>query len=82
MAAALQAKVKHVADAIWAKLSGVFSKEVLHAQHVSVFCHILQVTFNVKPPLSWAVTSILSGGPIKLSYPVPCLHVSPLYVMP
>ena len=43
-AAALQAKVKIVADAIWTKLSGVFSKEVLHAQHVSVFCHILQVT--------------------------------------
>ncbi|CAL5220033.1 g1979 [Coccomyxa viridis] len=37
-----RAKVKLVADAIWAKLSGVFSKEVLHAQHVSVFCHILQ----------------------------------------
>lgn len=40
----LQAKVKSVADAIWSKLSGVFSKEVVHAQHVSVFCHILQVT--------------------------------------
>ena len=40
---ALQAKVKFVADAVWSKLSGVFSKEVLHAQHVSVFCHILQV---------------------------------------
>ncbi|CAK0770507.1 hypothetical protein CVIRNUC_003774 [Coccomyxa viridis] len=37
-----RAKVKFVADAIWSKLSGVFSKEVLHAQHVSVFCHILQ----------------------------------------
>ena len=33
-----------MADAIWSKLSGVFSKEVLHAQHVSVFCHILQVS--------------------------------------
>ena len=36
-----QGKVKHVADLIWSKLSGVFSKEVLHAQHVSAFCHIL-----------------------------------------
>ncbi len=30
-----------MADLIWSKLSGVFSKEVLHAQHVSAFCHIL-----------------------------------------
>ena len=33
--------MKHVADLIWSKLSGVFSKEVLHAQHVTGFCHIL-----------------------------------------
>ena len=33
--------MKHVADLIWGKLSGVFSKEVLHAQHVSTFCQIL-----------------------------------------
>lgn len=31
-----------VADLVWTKLSGVFSKEVLHAQHVSTFCQILQ----------------------------------------
>ena len=44
---ASQGKVKFIADAIWSKLSGVFSKEVLHAQHVSVFCHILQVTATI-----------------------------------
>lgn len=49
-ACASQGKVKFVADAIWSKLSGVFSKEVLHAQHVSVFCHILQVTVRFQIP--------------------------------
>lgn len=38
----MQAKVKLIADLIWSKLSGVFTKEVLHAQHVSCFCRILQ----------------------------------------
>jgi len=45
---ATQAKIKYVADTIWSKLSGVFSKEVLHAQHVSVFCHILQVMTGLR----------------------------------
>lgn len=31
-----------MADLVWSKLSGVFSKEVLHAQHLSTFCKILQ----------------------------------------
>ncbi|CAL8468043.1 g7582 [Coccomyxa elongata] len=35
-------KIKLVADLVWSKLSGVFSKEVLHAQHLSTFCQILQ----------------------------------------
>ena len=34
--------MKIVADLVWSKLSGVFTKEVLHAQHVSCFCRILQ----------------------------------------
>ena len=33
----LQAKVKLVADAIWARLSGAFSKDILHGQ-VSCCC--------------------------------------------
>lgn len=37
-----QVKIKFVADLVWSKLSGVFSKEVLHAQHISTFCQILQ----------------------------------------
>lgn len=38
----MQAKVKAVADAVWARLSGSFSKDVLHAQHVYVFVQILR----------------------------------------
>ena len=30
-----------MADRIWDKLAGVFSKEVLHCQHVLTFCLIL-----------------------------------------
>ena len=37
----LQGKVKLVADMIWTKLAGVFSKEVLHCQHVLTFSLIL-----------------------------------------
>lgn len=43
-----QGKVKYVADLIWAKLSGTFSKEVLHAQHVSTLCQILGAGQPVK----------------------------------
>lgn len=31
-----QAKVKLVADAVWSKLTGAFSKDVLHAQVGSI----------------------------------------------
>ena len=37
----VQGKIKLVADLVWSKLSGVFSKEVLHAQHLSTFCQVL-----------------------------------------
>ena len=37
-----QAKVKAVADAVWSRLSGNFSKDVLHAQHVSAFVQIIR----------------------------------------
>ncbi|KAK9845929.1 hypothetical protein WJX81_006194 [Elliptochloris bilobata] len=35
-------KVKAVADAVWTRLSGNFSKDVLHAQHIYVFVQILR----------------------------------------
>ena len=38
----MQGKVKAIADAVWARLSGSFSKDVLHAQHVYVFAQILR----------------------------------------
>ena len=38
----VQGKVKAIADAVWARLSGSFSKDVLHAQHVFVFVQILR----------------------------------------
>ena len=38
----MQGKVKAVADAVWARLSGSFSKDVLHSQHLSVFVQILR----------------------------------------
>lgn len=38
----MQGKVKAVADAVWARLSGSFSKDVLHAQHTYVFVQILR----------------------------------------
>ena len=34
--------MKAVADAVWARLSGSFSKDVLHAQHVYMFAQILR----------------------------------------
>ncbi|GAB4822004.1 hypothetical protein N2152v2_009050 [Parachlorella kessleri] len=34
-------KVKAVADAVWSKLTGSFSKDILHAQHVSNFTALL-----------------------------------------
>ncbi len=42
MATVAQAKVKAVADAVWSRLSGNFSKDVLHAQHVSAFVQIIR----------------------------------------
>jgi len=42
VATVAQAKVKAVADAVWSRLSGNFSKDVLHAQHVSAFVQIIR----------------------------------------
>ena len=36
--------MKAVADAVWARLSGSFSKDVLHAQHVYMFAQILRAS--------------------------------------
>jgi len=34
-------KLKLISDSVWSNLSSTFTKEVLHAQHVSSFCNIL-----------------------------------------
>lgn len=36
--------MKAVADAVWSRLSGNFSKDVLHAQHVSAFVQIIRAS--------------------------------------
>ena len=59
----LQVKVKTVADLVWSKLTGVFAKDILHAQvslHISpsactMFIHA--AGFNGLPPPSPAPRS-------------------------
>jgi hypothetical protein len=48
--ASRRAAVKAVADAVWSKLTGSFSKDVPHAQHVSSFARALQPAPAGGPP--------------------------------